>query len=461
MLLTALSFIFTLGLLVTIHEYGHYIVARWFNVKVLRFSIGFGKSLWQTKFGQDKTELTIAAIPLGGYVKMLDERELEEEGSASNTNFSKEELSRAFNRLPVGKRMAVVLAGPIANLLLAILLYWILLSFGVVGLKPTVGEITPKTPAAIAGFATGDMITSVNEEPVKSWQEVRWSLLNASTSNEPVKVIVNNEQNGMQSYRLNVSTINQEDTKTDLLQQLGLNPQQPAVKPVIGELSPTGVASLAGLKKGDLVLAANENKIDTWLALVNIIRDNPNKEMTLLIERASVQSTVTLIPAATEEGTKVVGKIGAGVYFPEAEKEKYFITTHYSTVESLLKATQKTWETSIFSLKMMGNMLLGNVSWKMMSGPVTIANYAGQSANLGIKTFIGFLALMSISIGVINLLPIPVLDGGHFMYYVIEFVTGKPVSESAMLVGQKIGLSLIAGMMLLAFYNDINRFITG
>lgn len=461
MLLTALSFIFTLGLLVTIHEYGHYIVARWFNVKVLRFSIGFGKALWQTKFGQDKTELTIAAIPLGGYVKMLDERELEEEGSASNTNFSKEDLSRAFNRLPVGKRMAVVLAGPIANLLLAILLYWILLSFGVVGLKPTVGEIPPKTPAAIAGFATGDMITSVNEEPVKSWQEVRWSLLNASTSNEPVKVAVNNEQNGMQSYRLNVSTINQEDTKTDLLQQLGLNPQQPAVKPVIGELSPTGVASLAGLKKGDLVLAANENKIDTWLALVNIIRDNPNKEMTLLIERASVQSTVTLIPAATEEGTKVVGKIGAGVYFPEAEKEKYFITTHYSTVESLLKATQKTWETSIFSLKMMGNMLLGNVSWKMMSGPVTIANYAGQSANLGIKTFIGFLALMSISIGVINLLPIPVLDGGHFMYYVIEFVTGKPVSESAMLVGQKIGLSLIAGMMLLAFYNDINRFITG
>jgi regulator of sigma E protease len=460
-MLTALSFIFTLGLLVTIHEYGHYIVARWFNVKVLRFSVGFGKAIWQTKFGKDQTELTIAAIPLGGYVKMLDERELTQAEGAVKSKYSEADLSRSFNRLAVGKRMAIVLAGPIANLLLAILFYWILFSFGVVGLKPQLGEVAPATPAAMAGFSSGDTITKVNHASVNSWQEVRWALLSESTSDIPVRVEVTNIETGLKNYHLNVSAINQEDTKLDLLLQLGLNPQQPSVTPIIGELSPSGVASLAGIKSGDRILKANNEITDTWLDLVTIIRANPNQKVSLLVARGELERTIEVIPAAVEQGAQVVGKIGAGVYFPPEQKEQYYVTTHYSTFESLVKASKKTWETSIFSLKMMGNMLLGNVSWKMMSGPVTIANYAGQSANLGIKTFIGFLALMSISIGVINLLPIPVLDGGHFMYYMIEFLTGKPVSESAMMVGQKIGLTLIAGMMMLAFYNDINRFITG
>lgn len=465
---TILAFIITLGILVTIHEYGHFIVARYFDVKVLRFAIGFGKPLWQTTFGQDKTEFVVAAIPLGGYVKMLDENELRQESEsndAAKKHYSEESLSRAYNRLHVFKRMTIVLAGPIANLLLAILLYWGLISLGIVGLKPIIGTVTEDSAAAVAGLHTGDRIQAIDETRVQSWQDVRWQILNKMADKESVSVQVyrgnGDTSYGTQKRQLTVNTINQDDTKNDLLTQLGLKPHLPQVKPIIGTLLEDGAATKAGLQSKDLIVSVNGRAIDSWETFVSLVQNSPERPLKLTINRNHQTVDLMLTPESVKNGNTYIGKIGAGVYFSESDLADYYVTTKYGAFEALLKATKKTWETSVFSLKMMGNMLIGKVSWKMMSGPVTIANYAGQSANMGLKAFIGFLALMSISIGVINLLPIPVLDGGHFMYYVIEFVTGKPVSESVMIAGQKVGLFLIGGMMMMAFYNDINRLITG
>jgi regulator of sigma E protease len=465
-MLTIVAFIFTLGLLVTIHEYGHFIVARMFNVKVLRFSIGFGKPLWQKTFGKDKTELVIAAIPLGGYVKMLDERELEQELEANTSNsekqqYSEQELNRAFNRLYVGKRIAIVLAGPVANLLLAILLYWVLYMLGIVGLQPNVGKIALNTPAALAGFMEGDRIQKINGHAITSWQEIRWQILNESIKKNSVDIEVNNVNKGIVNYQLDVSSVNHEDQQHDLLDQLGLVADQPVIQAKMGELTAQGAADKAGLKKNDVIIGVNNKTISTWEEFVTQVRGHPQEILTLMVKRNDNTITLKLIPEAVTENDETVGKIGAAVGVEQSELDRYFVVTHYSAFESLIKASQKTWDTSIFSLKMLGRMLTGDVSWKMMSGPVTIASYAGQSAHMGFKIFIGFLALMSISIGVLNLLPIPVLDGGHLMYYMVEFLTGKPISESVMVVGQKIGMLLIGSMMILAFFNDINRFITG
>jgi regulator of sigma E protease len=462
-MLTIFAFIFTIGLLVTIHEYGHFIVARLFNVKVIRFAIGFGHPIWKMQFGKDRTELIIGSIPLGGYVKMLDENEIKQESAVGEVSdhYSEKELSRAFNRLPVIKRMAVVLAGPFANLLLAILLYWFLFSLGIVGLKPIVGEVTTSSPAALAGFTKGDLIKSVNGEMTHSWQDFRWLILNEMAENKPVRVAVVSEKNNYHEYDLSINSLNQEDTQTDLITQLGLGIYQPVVKPTIGEITQDGAAFQAGLISGDIIISVDDVAIDTWEAFVTQIRMHPNKMMKLLVDRDHQTISINITPSITKESDEIVGKIGAGVYFSESEINHYLMTSNYTVMQSLIKAIDKTYQTSIFSLKMMGNMLIGNISWKMMSGPVTIANYAGQSANMGLKVFIGFLAMISISIGVLNLLPIPVLDGGHFMYYVIEMVTGQPVSDGLMQAGQKIGLFLIATMMIMAFFNDINRLITG
>ena len=462
-MLTILSFIFTLGLLITIHEYGHFIVARMFNVKVLRFSIGFGKPIWQTKFGQDQTELIIAAVPLGGYVKMLDEREIEEDKKNGDSTpvLSSEDLLRAFNRLPVLKRMAIVLAGPVANLLLAIVLYWGLLVSGVMVLKPIVGAPPPNTVAASLGFKEDDFIQSVNDEKVQSWQDVRWQIMRHAAEKNPVSVQVTNEKYGPQVIELDVQKIDFEDTKTDFMAQIGLMPKQPVVAAKIGEIVKDSAAERAGLKSGDVVIAMQNQKISAWEQFVSTIKTHPNQYIQLRIIREQKEMDVFITPDAIEENGKMIGRIGAGVQVDEEILSKFLVEKQETPFNALVKACQKTWETSIFSLKMMGKMLVGEVSWKMMSGPVTIASYAGQSANMGIKVFIGFLALMSISIGVLNLLPIPVLDGGHLMYYMVEFFTGRPVSEAVLIAGQKIGIFLIGSMTALALFNDISRVILG
>ena len=458
-MLTALAFIFTLGLLVTVHEYGHFQVARWCGVKVLKFSIGFGKPLFTTKLGKDQTEFIIAALPLGGFVKMLDEREFEPD--SIQPFLPEAELARAFNRQSVAKRMAIVLAGPAANLLLAIILYWWLFMMGVVGMKPIVGKVIEHSSAAMASITIGETIQKINGKDVLTWQDARWLLLNESLKNKNVEIQAINDKQEIHIHQLNVSSINLDDASKDILTTLGLTIFQPDVPARIGEVIKNSPADLAGLASNDLVLAINHNNVEIWEDFVTEIRQHPNLPLELLVKRNTQEIKLTVRPEPVIENDKTVGRIGATFKVEQSEYDKLFVTSHYSAFEALVKATEKTWETAVFSLKMLGNMVTGNLSWKGMSGPVTIASYAGQSASMGVTAFIGFLALISISIGVLNLLPIPVLDGGHFMYYVIEIFTGKPVSEAVMIIGQKIGFSLLGFLIILALYNDINRLITG
>lgn len=455
-MLTTLAFILTIGIVVTVHEYGHFQVARWCGVKVLKFSIGFGQPLWSKKFGKDQTEYVIAAIPLGGYVKMLGEEPL-----SNATQPNEQELSRALNRQSLGKRMAIVLAGPVANLLLAIFLYWILFLAGVVGMKPVIGKLVEHSPAAMQQLQAGEVIQTINQQSVASWQDTRWALLKESLKKTDIEVQTITPKKEIKSYHLNVSNINLEDEKQDVLEKIGFIVAMPAIPAEIGEVTAGSPAEQAGLKAKDLVLELNQVKVNDWEAFVKEVRAHPEVPISLIIKRSGQSMQLSVIPEAVEENGEKIGRIGAGFNTPQSELDKLFVTTHYSVAGAMLKAIDKTWDTATFSLKMMGNMLIGNVSWKGMSGPVTIASYAGQSANMGVKAFISFLALISISIGVLNLLPIPILDGGHFMYYMVEFFTGRPVSEAVMDIGQRIGVLILALMMVLAFYNDINRLITG
>ncbi len=458
-MLTVLAFIFTLGLLVTVHEFGHFQVAKWCGVKVLQFSIGFGKPLLRKKFGPDQTEFIIAAIPLGGFVKMLDEREFEPD--ASSTQYSEADLVRAFNRQSVAKRIAIVLAGPAANLLLAIVLYWWLFMTGVAGMKPIVGKVVEHSPAAIASITNGEMIQKINGKDVATWQDARWVLLNESLKSKSVEIQAINSRQEIHVHQLNTTKLNLDNASADILHTLGLTIFQPDIPARIGAILENSPAALAGLVSNDLVVMINHKSVRNWDDFVREVRLNPNIPLELTVKRNNQEIALVVRPESVIENAKSIGRIGASFKIEQSELNQLFVTTHYSATAALVKAVEKTWETSVFSIKMLGNMIAGQLSWKGMSGPVTIASYAGQSASIGIKAFIGFLALISISIGVLNLLPIPVLDGGHFMYYVIEIFTGKPVSEEAMIIGQKIGFALLGSLMILALYNDINRLITG
>lgn len=451
---TLLAFIVTLGVLITVHEYGHFQVARWFGVKVLKFSIGFGKPLYQRKLGKDGTEFILAAFPLGGYVKMLDEREANPE-----TPVNEADLHRAFNRQSVWKRMAIVSAGPAANLLLAILLYWLLFMQGITGLKPIIGEIPANTPAAEASIKTGGVIQEVDGQPVASWQDVRWQLLqvSAESSVASLKVLY-----GEREYHLHQLSLPQsDDVEQDILQRLGLNPFRPNVPAVVGEVIEGSAAEGAGLQPGDKVLRVDGAEVAQWDDLVNVVRKHPDQPLALTVNRDGAAIELQITPETVRENGVEVGRIGAAYHMNEADLEQYLVHTEYGAVAAMSRAIGKTWETSVFSLKMLGNMITGAMSWKGLSGPVTIASFAGQSADAGWKTFLGFLALVSISLGILNLLPIPVLDGGHLLYYMVEIVKGSPVSEQAMEIGYRIGFVLLGILMACAIYNDITRLVTG
>ena len=457
-MMTILAFIVTIGLLVTIHEYGHFQVARWCNVKVLRFSIGFGKPLWQKTFGKDKTEFVLAAIPLGGFVKMLDERE--QQAEENPVPQSEADLKRAFNRQSVWKRIAIVLAGPVANLLLAIVLYWGLYMLGVTGTRPIVGVVEANSLAAQASLQSGETIQKIAGKPVSTWQEARWLLLEESLENKSVEIEAVNNNNELVQHTLSFEGINN-DAEIDILKKIGLDVFKPNIPAVIGEILPNSAAEKAGLMANDKIVQIDKVETQDWEQAVSIIKANPNKKLQFTIKRGQETVQITATPEAIKENNQTIGRMGAGVKLEQAELDKLLITLNYSPLASLQKAIVKTWETSIFSLKMLGKMLTGQVSLKGISGPVTIATYAGESANMGLKVFLGFLALVSISIGVLNLLPIPVLDGGHLMYYMAEILKGSPVSEQAMLVGQKIGFVLLGLLMTIALFNDFNRLISG
>ena len=455
-MLTVIAFLVTLGVLITVHEYGHFQMARLCGVKVLRFSLGFGKTLYSRRMSRDQTEFVIAALPLGGYVKMLDERELTPEMS-----IPAEDLPRAFNRQSVWKRIAIVASGPLANLLLAIFLYWILFMHGEMGLKPLLGEIEDNTPAAQASMKSGELIRKVAGNPVATWQDVRWILLQQSLKVSSIEIETSSGNNEMHLHQLALGNVGKDDFEHDVLDKLGLTPYQPSVPAKIGEIIAGGAAERAGLKTGDQILLVNGIAVGQWEDFVSIIRKHPGQRLDLKLRRANTELALPIIPDAAEDKGLRIGRIGAAYYMDQAEFDKLLVEVKYGPLAALSKAAAKTWDTSIFSLKMLGNMLIGAVSWKGISGPVTIASYAGQSAHIGWLAFLSFLALVSISLGVLNLLPVPVLDGGHLLYYMVEIFKGSPVSERTMEIGQRMGFALLGLLMACALYNDFNRLITG
>jgi regulator of sigma E protease len=449
---TLLAFVVAIVVLVLFHELGHYAVARFFDVKVLRFSIGFGKVLYTRRFGNGETEWALSAIPLGGYVKMLDEHEGE---------VPKQELPRAFTQKPVLQRMAIVVAGPIANLLLAVVLYFVLFIHGVPGIKPVLGEMTPGTTAANAGLQFKQTIVSINGQPTPSWQEIRWVLLDVVLQNTPAKIELRTPEGEPVFREMQLGGLTASDLDGDFMKKLGLKPFQPPVYPVIGKVVEGGVADKAGLQVKDRILRADGQEVALWDDWVNVVRSHPGKKLDVEIERGGATMKLSLTPEVFDEGGKTMGRIGAAAYIDKAAFEEMLTEVHYSPAAALPEAVRKTWETAVFSLKMMGKMVVGEVSLKNLSGPITIADYAGQSAQIGLGAYIGFIALISISLGVLNLLPIPLLDGGHLLYYSVELVKGSPVSEGLWEAGQKVGIALLVTMMFFALYNDLNRLILG
>jgi regulator of sigma E protease len=457
-MLTLLSFVAALAVLIAIHEYGHFQMAKWCGVKILKFSLGFGKPLYSKKFGLDKTEFVISALPLGGYVKMLDERELSE---SELKELAIADRLRSFNRQKLWKRFLIVLAGPLANFLLAIFLFWILMAQGVTALKPVIGKVLQGTAAYQSGLKQGDLVKSIENKKVKTWQDIYWALLQNIGETKEVELTIVDNQGRLENHPLSLSILSKKDLEGDFLKQLGLRPNQPKIPAKINEVLQNSASSKAGLKVDDIVLSVDGLKINSSEEFVNLVQSKPNKSLFVTIDRASKVISLEITPSLVKEGGRNVGRIGAGFKMDSEALAPYLVKVKYSLAESLFLASQKTWDISLFSLKMIGNMLIGEASLKTISGPVTIASYSGKSAHQGWASWIGFLAMLSISLGVMNLLPIPVLDGGHLLYYTVEAIKGSPVSDRMIEIGQRVGFLLLGLLMIFAFYNDINRLIAG
>ncbi|MGE5385907.1 MAG: RIP metalloprotease RseP [Betaproteobacteria bacterium] len=446
------AFAIVLGVLVLVHELGHYAVARLCGVKVLRFSVGFGKALWSKRFKPGGTEWAIGAFPLGGYVKMLDEREAE---------VSPQELEYAYNRKSIGRRSAIVAAGPAANFILAILLYWGLFWVGSEELLPILGNPPASSPAAIAGIVNGERVVAVDGQSVDTWQDFRWLILKKAAEQESVEISVANERNELAFRRLPLAEVSADGWQGDGLERLGLTFFRPHIPAVLGEIVPGSAAERSGLKSGDELLAIAGVPVTTWQDVVLKVRASPGIVLAIDVVRGAERLTFNVQPDKVEDRGKRIGRMGAAPRdMGEARRETHALI-RYDFFTAGSKALSETWEKSAFSLVMLGKMLTGEVSWRNLSGPVTIADYAGQSAKLGIDYYLKFMALVSVSLGVLNLLPIPVLDGGHLLYHMLEVIKRGPLSDRFMEIGQQIGLAILLALMAFAFFNDINRLLSG
>ena len=446
---TLLAFIVALAILISIHEFGHFWVARKLGVKVLRFSVGFGKPLWTKKGKVDDTEYVVAAIPLGGYVKMLDERE---------APVAEEELHRAFNRQSLKVRSAIVIAGPLFNFLFAILTYWLIFIIGDTGLKPIVGEVIPDSPAAEAGLMPGDQIAEVGTRKTATWENTVYAFLAGAIETESIAIAIRDKDGFNRNTQMNLTSVDPENTEIKLLDQLGIKPFSPELPPIIGQVLAGEPAAQAGLKQGDRILQTNEQTISNWSDWVEMIRNNPDKALTVEFERNGQVVNTTLIPAAVESGDKAIGRIGAAAQVPEGFFDEFQARERYAPLDALQLSVEKTWDFSVLTLKVLGKILIGEASVNNLSGPITIAQTAGKSASIGYMYFLKFLAIVSISLGVLNLLPIPVLDGGHLLFFILEAIKGSALSETFIEQGQRIGFALLIALMGVAFYVDINRF---
>ena len=447
------AFVVAIGVLVTIHEFGHFWVARKMGVKVLRFSVGFGKPLWTKKLGDDQTEYVLAAIPLGGYVKMLDEREGEVPAA---------DLERAFNRKNVWKRFAIVAAGPVFNFIFAIVAYYLIYLAGVAGIKPIIGEVSNPSPAYSAGVHSQDVILSINGVETPSWERARFTLLEESVDRGDITLTVQGLDKQISDKTLDISGLRLlRDEQIDLMGELGLSMWRPDIPPVIDEVIADGAAAAAGLLAGDEIVSLDGQSVINVHQWVDMIRSNPSENMALVVIRDEQRVNLQIIPAIREENGTSYGFIGVmnRIEIPQEIRREIEVTEQYGPIGAMGVALDKTWRMSWLTLKVLGKLIVGEASVKNLSGPITIARYAGISARIGFEQFLGFLAIISISLGVLNLLPIPVLDGGHLFYYLIEMIKGSPVSETIELVGQKIGIALLVGLMSIAIYNDLLRLV--
>jgi regulator of sigma E protease len=435
-----LALIVTLGVLVTIHEFGHFLVARWSGVRVVRFSVGFGKPIW-SRFDRHGTEFAIAAIPLGGYVRMLDERE------PGVVHAVRRPGDVSYNSLGVWWRMAIAAAGPLANFILAAAVYWLLFVVGSTTIAPMLGPVPEGTPAARAGLTGGEEIVAVDGVPARSWQEVTMAL--AGRLGDSGSIVLATRTPGSERIReaeLSVSSWHRGEDEPDLLGSLGIEPALPAV---VGEILPDSPAERAGLRRFDLVLSADGEPVRDWIDWVERIQAAPGRTVAVVVQREGTRLSLPVLPdaRAAMDGSEI-GYVGVGPHTNEIR---------YGALAAVPRSVVETWDKTALTLGLLKKMITGDVSMKNLSGPITIAKVAGDSARSGWQFFFGVLALLSISLGVLNLLPIPILDGGHILFCATEAVIGRPVSERAQIVGTQIGLVLVGGLMILAIYNDISR----
>jgi regulator of sigma E protease len=464
------AFLVVIAVLVSVHEYGHYWVACRLGVKVLRFSIGFGTPLYRWQ-GANGTEFVIAAIPLGGYVKMLDERETEE-------SIAPADLPRAYNRQSVWARMAIVLAGPGINFVFAILLYWVVFMLGIGGVKPWVGEVQADSPAWHAGISVDDEIIAVANSQTQTWSAVQEMLLSHLLDQPEVELTLRNREQQLRTVSLPLQ--GKEALKPgELLSLIGIRPKTLTLPAVLERVIEQEPAWQSGFLPGDRVLAVSRlekvsdlcrppaeiqhchwqpaQTVNSWIQWVTIIRESPDVWLQVNVERHQQAQVLWLKPAVKESDGQRIGRIGAVPQVPENYGDEYRVTVHYGPLQAIPEAIVKTWNQSVLTFRVIGRMMIGQMPHQNLSGPVSIAQFAGASANLGVTQFIAFMAIVSLSLGVLNLLPIPLLDGGHLVFYLVEVVSGKPVPDKIMEIGQLIGLAVLVPVMLLALFNDLMR----
>ncbi|HIB3264552.1 sigma E protease regulator RseP [Citrobacter sp. FDAARGOS_156] len=440
------AFIVALGVLITVHEFGHFWVARRCGVRVERFSIGFGKALWR-RTDKQGTEYVIALIPLGGYVKMLDERA---------EPVVPELRHYAFNNKTVGQRAVIIAAGPIANFLFAIFAYWLVFIIGVPGVRPVVGEITPNSIAAQAQIQPGTELKAVDGIETPDWDTVRLQLVAKIGDEQTILSVAPFGSNQRQDKTLDLRQWAFEPDKQDPVTSLGIRPRGPQIEPVLSEVQVNSAASKAGLQAGDRIVKVNGQPLTQWMTFVTLVRDNPDKPLALDIERQGSSLSLTLAPDSKEVNGKAEGFAGV---VPKVIPlpDEYKTVRQYGPFSAILEASDKTWQLMKLTVSMLGKLITGDVKLNNLSGPISIAQGAGMSAEFGVIYYLMFLALISVNLGIINLFPLPVLDGGHLLFLAIEKLKGGPVSERVQDFSYRIGSILLVLLMGLALFNDFSR----